>query len=126
MLLIKATVKQSPVHGLGLFSDEAISKGTRIWKFSPGLDLEIEPVDFDKLDQREKDAILFYGFHSKKTGKYHLSFDNIRFMNHATEGNVTIDMLGEGVEYPLVATRDIMPGEELTQNYFDFDEGHRL
>lgn len=126
MLLIKATAKPSIIHGIGLFLDEDISKGTQIWKFSPGLDLEIIPSNFDKLSAYEKDFINFYGFHSKKTNNYHLSFDNVRFINHSKEGNVGIDMSVDDVEYPLIANKDIKNGEELTQNYFEFDEGHSL
>ncbi len=126
MLLIKATVKPSKTHGLGLFADEDILKGARIWKFSPGLDLEILKTDFEKLSQAEKDIILFYGFLSKKTDCYHLSFDNVRFMNHAKEGNVVIDQTVDDTEYPLIARKDIQAGEELTQNYFEFDDDHQM
>jgi len=126
MLLIKTTTKQSLIHGLGLFADEDISKGTQIWKFSAGLDLELKPEDFDKLTQYEKDFINFYGFRSKKTDSYHLSFDNVRFMNHSKEGNITIDQTASDIEYPLITLRDIKQGEELTQNYFEFDEDHIL
>jgi SET domain-containing protein len=126
MLLIKSTVKTSQIHGLGLFADQDISKGTVIWKFSPKLDLEINPADFDRLDQREKNYINFYGFRSKKTDNYHLSFDNVKFINHAKEGNITVDKTIDDVEYPLVASRDIKAGEEILQDYFEFDEGHML
>jgi SET domain-containing protein len=128
MLLINASVRPSSIHGLGLFADEDISKGTRVWRFSPGLDVEFDPAHFEKLSQREKDFILFYGFHSKKSGDYHLSYDNVRFINHAERGNVTVDASAavDDVEYPLIAARDIKAGEELTQNYLDFDEGHKM
>jgi len=126
VLIIKATVKASSIHGLGLFADQDIPKSTKSWKFSPGLDLEISHSDFEKLSQQEKDTILFYGFNSKKTGNYHLSFDNVRFMNHSPNGNISIDVSVEDVEYPLIANRDIKKGEELTQNYFEFDENHAL
>ena len=45
MLLIKASIKQSAIHGLGLFAEETILKDTKVWKFSSGLDLEIEVPD---------------------------------------------------------------------------------
>ena len=112
------------VHGLGLFADQDITKGTQIWKFSPGLDLEITSTDFEKLSQYEKNFINFYGFLSRKTNNYHLSFDNVRFINHSKEGNITVDMSVDDVEYPLVASRDIKSGEELLQNYFEFDNDH--
>jgi SET domain-containing protein len=126
MLLIKATPKQSTIHGIGLFADQDVSKGTVIWKFSPKLDLEVSPEDFEKLSQYEKDFINFYGFRSRKTDNYHLSFDNVRFINHSKEGNVTIDVSVDDVEYPLIASKDIKTGDELLQNYFEFDEGHSL
>ncbi len=126
MLLIKATVGPSKTHGLGLFADQDIPKGKRIWQFSPGLDLEITKAEFEKLSQYERDTILFYGFLSKKTDKYHLSFDNVRFINHSKEGNVGIDQTVDDVEYPLIATGDIKAGEEITQNYFEFDEDHQM
>jgi SET domain-containing protein len=129
MLLIRTTVAPSTIHGLGLFAAEPITKGAAIWRFSPGLDLEISPADFEKFTRYEQDIILFYGFNSRKTGKYHLSFDDVRFMNHADPGNVTVDE-GRGteddVEFVLVAARDIAVGDELTQNYYEFDDGHRM
>ncbi len=124
MLLIKATPKESTIHGIGLFADKDILKGTIVWKFSPNLDLEIEIEDFEKLSQYEKDFINFYGFRSKKTNKYHLSFDNVRFINHSKDGNVTVDQNIDDIEYPLVALRDVSKGEEITQNYFEFDDDH--
>ncbi len=124
MLLIKTIVKESSIHGLGLFADQDIFKGVQIWKFSPGLDLEISPSDFEKLSQYEKDFINFYGFRSKKTDNYHLSFDNVRFVNHSKYGNITLDMSVDDIEYPLVASQDIKSGEEITQNYFEFDDNH--
>lgn len=117
MLLIKAEVLPSKTHGLGLFAKEPISKGSCIWKFSEFLDQEISEEIFSKLSLSEQEYILFYGFLSKKTGKYHLSFDNVKFINHAENGNVGIDTsVQEEVEYPLVATKDIKLGEELLQN----------
>lgn len=126
MLLVKTIVKQSPIHGLGLFANQNISKGDMIWKFSDGLDLEISPVEFSNLSSYEKGMINFYGFHSKKTGNYHLSFNDVRFVNHSPEGNITIDKSIDDIEYPLVAKRDISKGEEITQNYYEFDESHSL
>lgn len=126
MLLIKASPKASLIHGIGLFADQDIPKGTRVWKFSPGLDIEIPPADFEKLDQREKDTINFYGFNSRKTGNFHISFDNVRFINHSKEGNVSTDTSVEDIEYPLIAKREIKAGEEITQDYFEFDDHHAL
>ncbi len=128
MVLIKARVQPSPVHGLGLFATERIAKGMRIWQFSPLLDREIAPEDFQKLTHAEQEYVLFYGFLSKRTGNYHLSFDNVKFINHSLSGNVATDASQEQeTEYPLIAVRDIESGEEILQNYKEFEEsGHGL
>lgn len=126
MLLIKATPRASLIHGIGLFADRDIPKGTRVWRFSPLLDTEISPSEFEKLDPREKETVLFYGFRSKKTGNHHLSFDNVRFINHSKDGNVTIDTSVHDVEYPLIAKRNIKKGEEIVHDYFELDDNHAL
>lgn len=126
MLLIKASPKPSPIHNLGLFADVDIPKGTVIWRFSPRLDQELTPEEFLKLKEEEKAHIHFYGFLSKKTGNYHLSFDNIRFTNHSKLPNIASDTTSSDVEYPLIAIRDIKAGEEILQDYEDFEEEQRI
>ena len=41
MLLVKTKIGPSKIAGIGLFADEFIAKGTPVWKFEPGFDLEI-------------------------------------------------------------------------------------
>jgi len=55
-----------------------------------------------------------------------LSFDNVRFINHSFEGNIIVDKTINDIEYPLIASKDIKKGEEITQNYFEFDDDHSL
>lgn len=126
MLLIKASPKPSSIHGLGLFADEDIPKGTMIWKFSPMLDRELTSDEFAQLAKGEQDYIHFYGFQSKKTGKYHLSFDNVKFINHSKTPNTASDVSSTDTEYPLVAIRDIGAGEEILQDYGDFESEERF
>ena len=40
MLYVKTKIGQSKIHGMGLFADQFIKKGTIIWKFTPGFDLK--------------------------------------------------------------------------------------
>lgn len=122
MLLVKTKVKPSKIHGLGLFAVERIPAGTFVWKFSPDLDLEIDPVNFKQLPKPAQEYILFHGFLSRRTGKYHLSFDDVRYINHSSDkSNIATADESKDVELPLVALRDILPGEEILQNYDDFD-----
>ena len=119
MLVIQAQVKESETHGLGLFAEEAIEKGQLVIKPSTaGLDIELDNAEFEKLSKHEQDFISHYGFHNKHTGKHHLTFDNTRFINHSEKGNISLDR-DTGNVY---AKRNIGAGEELTQDYSEFED----
>ena len=122
MILIKHEVKNSNTHGVGLFTKEDIKKGTLIAKRSPKLDVDITPKDFASLNDIEKADVLYWGFYDKATNLYHVTFDNIRFLNHSDNANVT-----EGMgSYEIFSKRDIKKGEELTQNYLEFEKEEDL
>jgi hypothetical protein len=48
MLLIRAKVKKSKVHGVGLFAAQFVSKGTKTWKLKPKIDLVIKTSEYKK------------------------------------------------------------------------------
>ena len=117
MLMVRASAKPSPIHGLGLFADEKIKKGTITWKFDEDFDILFDPKDVASMQKEKKEFIIYYFYLSKKSNKYVLSIDDSRFTNHSTNNNLDdIEMLGE-VEPCAVAKRDIEVGEELTVNY---------
>lgn len=120
MIKIKTTLKESLVHkgGIGLFTLEPVKKGeVVITPSTPGLDLELSKEDFETLPEEEKSVILNYGFLNKFNNTYHLNFDNARFINHSTEGNIKLNES----DLSLYATRDIAVGEELVQDYSEFE-----
>ena len=119
MIHISYTLKASDLHGVGLFADEDIKKGQLIYTASPLLDLNITEEQFDGLDQKEKDEILWWGFFDQPSQMWHVDFDVSKFINHSYSATVTQDENHE--EAYLVATRDIAAGEELTQNYLEFE-----
>jgi SET domain-containing protein len=119
MLVIKVKVKPSNAHELGLFADEPLKTGQVVVEPSTlGLDIELNDDDFNKLSKHEQDFISHYGFLNKFTKKHHLTFDNTRFINHSKNGNITADKdTGR-----LYTKRDIEVGEELTQDYAEFED----
>ncbi len=119
MIHIKYKLDKSDHHGVGLFADESIKKGSLIYTSSPLLDVNITQEQFDSLDEKEKQEIRWWGFFDKPTQKWHVDFDVSHFINHSYEGTVTQDQ--NRVETYLIATRDIEAGEELTQNYLEFE-----
>jgi SET domain-containing protein len=62
MIHVKYKLKESGLHGIGLFSDQAIKQGELIYTASPLLDLNITQQQFDTLSQEEKDEVLWWGF----------------------------------------------------------------
>ena len=122
MLLLKTKIKPSPIHGIGCFADEFIPKGTPIWKFVSGFDLEISEDEFEKLPSIGQDFFNRYSYGYEKDGAvyYQLCGDDARFFNHSTTPNV-IDVKNADGEEIEIAARDIQEGEELTCDYRTFD-----
>lgn len=126
MLLVRTKPGQSSIEGIGLFADEFIPKGTIIWQFAPGLDLELTKAQVESLPSLAREFWYRYGYFNVVKQKFVLVFDHDRFINHSDQPNVGVGedtVHGEGPEYAL---RDIKPGEELTCNYTDFDAEHAV
>jgi SET domain-containing protein len=119
MIHINYKLKSSDLHGVGLFADQPIKRGDLIYTASPLLDLNITQEQFDSLEQKEKDEILWWGFFDQPSQKWHVDFDVSKFINHSEKANVTQDENYK--EAYLIATRDIESAEELTQNYLEFE-----
>jgi len=121
MLLVKTKIGQSKVHGIGLFADQFISKGTPIWRFKPGFDLMIDKKQLDSLSEVSKEQVLNYDYLNFKTGKHVLCFDNARFFNHSENPNVVGVASSNDDEGINIAARNIYEGEELMVNYKTYD-----
>ena len=119
MIHIAYKLKSSGLHGVGLFADEDIKKGQLVYTASPLLDLNITQEQFDRLDQKEKDEVLWWGFFDQPSKMWHVDFDVSKFINHSSDATVTQDENHD--EAYLIAVRDIKSGEELTQNYLEFE-----
>lgn len=119
MIHVAYKLKTSDIHGIGLYANEDIKKGQLVYTASPLLDLNITQEQFDSLEQNEKDEILWWGFFDQPSQMWHVDFDVSKFINHSDDATVTQDKDYE--EAYLVAARDIKAGEELTQNYLEFE-----
>lgn len=122
MLLIKTIVKESPLHGKGLFADEFIPEGTEVWRFLPEKDAAYTKEEVEKLDEPMRSGILslFHSYISKQTGKYITFGDHSGNLNHSKQPNVGVRYEGDASEDINFALRDIHPGEELTIDYREF------
>lgn len=119
MIHIKYKLSSSDKHGIGLFADEDLQKGQLVYTASPLLDVNITQEQFDSLNDREKEEFQWWGFFHEPSQKWHVDFDVSKFINHSEEGTLTQDKNQEDAY--LVTTRDVKKGEELTQNYLEFE-----
>jgi SET domain-containing protein len=120
--LVRVTVAPSAIHGLGVVAAEPIPAGTVVWRFTPGLDLELDPDVLENQEPLLRETLLHYGYVDKRLGTYVLCCDDARFLNHSANSTLVQDLSSErhGVDR---AVRDIGVGEELTVDYGSF-EGH--
>ena len=96
--------------GYGVFSTKLIPKGTIVWA-QDDLDQVLDPTYVEKLDPLRKQDVQKYSF-KNQFGKYILCWDKARFVNHSFHATCVATM------YDLeLAARDILPGEELTDDY---------
>lgn len=124
MIHINYSIDRSGLHGVGLFSNQDIEEGQVIYTASPLLDLNITQEQFDQLDEKEKREVRWWGFFDEPTQMWHVDFDVSKFINHSYEANVT--QSGHTTDAYLVSKRFIKAGEELTQNYLEFESENDL
>src|SRR3989344_3535378 len=124
MIHIKYKLDASANHGIGLFADENLRQCQLIYTASPLLDVNITQEQFDSLADCEKEEIRWWGFKIEDEGVWHVDFDVSKFINHSYEPTVTQDANHDDAY--LIATREIKKGEELTQNYLEFETANDL
>jgi len=115
MLLVKTYLDKSAIHGLGVFAGELIRKGTKIWRFVEGFDHAYSPKQFAKLPKPARDFLKNYGY--RVDGEILFTVDNDRHINHSEDPNT---FLKSGYA---IARRNIRKGEEITNDYREFDAG---
>jgi len=113
MLLVKTYLDKSPIHGLGVFAAERIAKGTKIWRFVEGFDRVYSPRQFARLPKPARDFIKHHGY--RVDGEILLTVDHDCHMNHSEDANT---YLHNGYA---IARRDIPKGDEITNDYREFD-----
>ncbi|OGF74854.1 hypothetical protein A3J56_03045 [Candidatus Giovannonibacteria bacterium RIFCSPHIGHO2_02_FULL_46_20] len=120
MLLIKTKIGPSSIHGIGLFADQFIAKGTPIWEFTEGFDIKVSEKDLEKLSKHAREWFYQSAYLNPQSNQYVLCCDNARFYNHSENHNTScVDSQEE--EGTDVAAKDIQMGEELTIDYLTFD-----
>jgi SET domain-containing protein len=119
MMCVKSKLAESSIHGIGVFAAENIKKGALIWKYDSRIDKVIPKKELEKLPAVAREFTTHYGYLTD--GNYILAGDNGMFVNHSEKPNLIGEESPDG--YGICrALRNIEAGEELTQDYSDFDE----
>ena len=113
MLLVKTYVGKSKVHGLGVFAAQSIRKGAKIWRFVYGFDRFYTRKRLAKLPKPARDYINLHGY--QWGNEILLSMDYDTFMNHSENPNTDFH---NGF---VIARSNIRKGEEITNDYRDFE-----
>jgi SET domain-containing protein len=116
MLKVKTFIASSNIHGLGVFAAHDIKRGTLIWE--EGFERIFTEDEVNAMPPDIQNIIRIRGWKDTFDGLYRLSIDNDQFTNHSDDSNTM--MMPDGT---LVAKRDIVAGEEITNNYYEFDKG---
>ena|SRR3989338_7431165 len=115
MLRVKTKLGASDIHGVGLFADELIPKGTVTWQCDPEFDVAYDESVLERIPSNSLKQFLDYAYFDHAINKYILCADDQRFINHSKNPNI------KSTPSQDVATKDIHPGEELTCDYSDYE-----
>jgi len=125
MYLATVEIKESPINGKGVFTLSKIHRGDIIWKFDSAYDKTISIEEFEKLKENDKTESKRVAYLSATTNRYVYPPENdaARFTNHSDDNNLSVHIDQQISEEPyFIANRDIDIGEELTNNYLEFDD----
>jgi uncharacterized protein len=111
------TVKQSPVHGSGVFARRKIPAGTRVIEYDGA---RISHKEADRRHPTNPDDPFHTFFFVVSSGKVIDGNDNgndARWINHACDPNCDSEEGSSGKRVYIVSKRDIARGEELNYDY---------
>ncbi len=136
MLTIKTYLAPDQYGGIGLFAAEDIKAGDVVWTFDTTVTDIYSLEDYKKALARQDDkaeTLIKYAYPANievdgafVKVMFH-DLDNGSYINHDSDPNIGYI---ESPDHPLydqrynvnIATRDIRRGEELTNDYFSFDD----
>ncbi|MEA3008889.1 MAG: uncharacterized protein QOJ91_581 [Sphingomonadales bacterium] len=114
MLMVETELRQSEIHGTGVFLVEPVKKGDLIWRFDSRIDRVYSEEDLASLPERTRNFLRTYSTWHEATQLWILCGDNGRHFNHSDTPNTLSLGTGFGDD---VAAEDLPAGIELTTNY---------
>lgn len=125
MYIVPVKVSGSKIDGNGVFAEANIAKGTTVWIYKDGHDIKLTPEEYNTLPLARKTSMEKTGYLSPWSGLWVFPPDNdpAQFTNHSPENNLSVVYNVEVSNEPyFIANKDIKAGDELTNNYHEFDK----
>jgi hypothetical protein len=114
MLMVETELRQSAIHGTGVFLLEPVRKGDLIWRFDSRIDRVYSEDEIAGLPERTRHFLRTYSTWHEATQLWILCGDNGRHFNHSDRPNTLSLGTGFGDD---VAAEDLPAGVELTTDY---------
>jgi len=125
MYVVDIKVSKSPIDGEGVFTERDIPKDKIVWLFKQDHDQRLTDTEFQKLSSNKKEHLSHTAYFSPWSNLWVFppQGDPAEYTNHSDKHNLSV-IFDEDVspEPYFIANRDITAGEELTNNYHEFDE----
>ena len=128
--LKRVRFEPSPVHGIGVFADEPIKAGEKVWCYDEAMSVG-GPGELGGLSPGELSFALHGGYYHAIANKFVWYLDGMQYVNHADPpvANIGIHDWTPLEDDHCAALRDIAPGEEMLEDYefwsiFKLPESH--
>jgi hypothetical protein len=130
MYKVPVEVRESDIDGKGVFAKSDIKKHVIVWQYIGGYDKKMTQYQFDSLEESTKTELQRIAYLSPTTNLWVMppEDDPACYTNHDPEGFNTSVVFDKDVsdEPIFVANRDIEQGEEITNNYLEFDKNSAI
>ena len=118
-------MSESKIDGKGVFAIEGISKDEIVWMFKDDFDQSLSNEEFQELPQTEKDYLSRTAYLSpwSKQWIFPPKGDPAEYTNHSLDNSLSVKFDRAVSPEPFfIANQNISAGDELTNNYHEFDE----
>ena len=125
MFLVPTEVRVSTIQGRGTFAGRKILQGEVVWVYQPDHDRAMSVAQYQALDDAGRTELDKIAYLSAESNLYIYppADDPALYVNHSDHHNLTsVTDHNISPEPHFVANRDIDSGEELTNNYAEFDQ----
>src|SRR3954451_8822230 len=123
MLMVETELRESRIHGIGVFLTEPVQAGQLIWRFDSRIDRVFSDREMHEMPERLQRFLRTYSTLHGDLKLWVLCGDNGRHFNHSEQPNTRSLGIAFGDD---VAAEDIEPGTELTSDYRTICDAMRL